>query len=141
MKAKISAGAEIDFLTEKELLAGLDGHAEKLTGGVHGNYFPFAGNLPIDISAPDAGFLWSLKLVSTTFNVADALIVSVKDTQPSNMIGFDSPVQTRHVYTYGSNSGLILPTVHVIVNGTGVAASASGMLLYEEVVVGDEWRL
>lgn len=141
MKAKISAGAEIDFLTEKELKAGLDDHASKLTGGVHGNYFPFSGNLPLDITAPDAGYLWSLKLVSATFNVADALIVTIKDSQPSNMIGFDDPVATRHVYKWGSNSGLILPTVHILVNGTGLAASVAGMILYEEVCVGDEWRL
>lgn len=141
MKAKISAGAEIDFLTKDELKGELSSHADKLTGGVHGKYFSFSGKLPLDIDAPDAGYLWSMKLVSATFDVADSLIVTVKDTQASNMIGYDDPVRTRHVYTWSSNQGMLLPTVHVFVNGTGLAANVSGMLVYEEVVVGDEWRL
>jgi len=141
MKAKISAGAEIDFLTKNELKSELDSHADRLTGGVHGSYFPFSGKLPFDIIAPDAGFLWSLKLLSATFDVADSLVITVKDTQPSNMIGYDDPTKTRHVYTWSSNSGLLLSTVHVLVNGTGLATTVAGMLVYEEVAVGDEWRL
>lgn len=141
MKARISAGAEIDFLTREELGRELDSHAEKLSGGVVGKYFSFTGNLPLLVTAPDAGFLWSVKLVSATFNVADSLIVTVKDTQASNMIGYDDPVKTRHVFIWSSNSGLLLPGTAMLVNGAGTAASVSGMLVYEEVQVGNEWRL
>lgn len=145
MKAKISAGAELDILSPHELKASLNDQTDKLTGGVNGKYFPYSGACsaaaPLLITAPDAGFLWSLKLVSATFDVADSLVVYVKDGQASNMIGYDDPTKIRHVYTWSSNAGIIIPTVNILVGPIGAAVKVTGMLVFEEVAVGDEWRL
>ncbi|MEU7164338.1 hypothetical protein AB0A70_06785 [Streptomyces morookaense] len=142
MKFRIKAGAEVDFLTKDELDSVLKDRLDEIGSGVRYKRIPYAGtSLPISIAAPESGFLWSVKLLSVTFNTADKCKVYVDQLEDSSLVGYDAASDTTHVISWGSNGLILFGTQTLIVSGVSTAASATGLLYVEQVPVGDEWKL
>ncbi|MFD9893718.1 hypothetical protein ACFWY9_30600 [Amycolatopsis sp. NPDC059027] len=143
MKAKLVAGVELDMLSPAELRSELDRQLARNNHTVEPKYWAFSTpTLPALLTAPDPGFLWSMRLLSATFDVGDGMLVMVKEPSDTNIVGYSSTVDTRHVYQWSSKSGLVLPTVGIyLASATGKASSARGTMIYEETTVGNLWRL
>lgn len=141
MKFRIKAGAEVDFLTKDELSDVLGDHLAEIGAGVRYKRIPYAGPLPLTVAGPESGFVWSVKLVSATFNVADKCKAYVDQVEDSSLVGYDAASDTAHVLRWGSDQLILFGTQPLIVAGTGTATSATGLMYVEQVPVGAEWKL
>ncbi|MGA5128792.1 hypothetical protein ACPCTO_03195 [Streptomyces olivoreticuli] len=141
MKFRIKAGAEVDFLTKDELDSVLKDRLAEVGSGVRYKRIPYAGTLPVAVAAPESGFVWSVKLLSATFNTADKCKAYVDQLEDSSLVGYDAASDTAHVLRWGSDQLILFGTQPLVVSGTGAAASATGLMYVEQVPVGAEWKL
>lgn len=140
MRTRIQAGAEIDLLTGNELDGILQKHFQRLRG-VRYKHIPYSGAVPVWIAAPESGYVWSVKLLSAVFDRNDAPRVYTGDHEDSALVGVGRDSAHEHVLTWTGDQLIVFSTQPLIVNSFGSARHATGILMVEEVAVGDEWKL
>lgn len=140
MKTKLTAGAEVEFLTKQELSEVLTHHFKHISE-IRFRKIPYSGKLPVRIGAPESGYMWSVRLLSTVLDFDDRVRVYAGEHEDSALVGLDNAVTTEHVLTWNSNQCVAFGTQHLIVRGGGAAHRAQGLAIVEEVPLGREWRM
>ncbi|MFK0295129.1 hypothetical protein ACIQU6_32305 [Streptomyces sp. NPDC090442] len=141
MKFKIKAGAEVDFLTQDELSQVLTDQLGPWRSGIRYKRIPYSGPLPATVGAPESGYVWSVRLLSATFDEHSPLRVFTQSLETSSLVGIERGDETEHVMRWQDNQVILFGTQPLIVAGSGEARHVTGLMTVAEVPVGREWQL